>query len=122
MTLTAEARDANSRFALRHGPFPAHGDVGMGAQRRLLIGVSLVAADVAVTGDLVELLLHSRRGREGPWRRHVRVPAAWCNLTVLCNAPGIAFALLGMAVVEMERRAEPEGGAGWRDRLRDALA
>jgi hypothetical protein len=94
----------------------------LACEPNLLAHASLATTDIAVTAAVVVLLFHFRRGRDGGWWRRVGVPAACFALTVLCKASGMAFALLGMAVVEVERRAILAGSTGWQDTLRGARA
>jgi hypothetical protein len=94
----------------------------LACEPNLLAHASLATTDVAVTAALVVFLFHFRQGRDRTWWRRVGLPAACFALTVLCKASGMAFAVIGMAVVEMERRTVAESGAGWRGRLQGALA
>jgi hypothetical protein len=95
----------------------------LACEPNLLAHAALATTDVPVTGCLLALLLHFRLGRDGPWWRRVGVPAFWLALAVLCKASGLVFALIGLAVVEIEYRASlTEVGAGWRRRLRGAIA
>jgi hypothetical protein len=94
----------------------------LACEPNLLAHAALATTDVAVTAALVVLLFHFRAGRDGPWWRRVGVPVVFFALAVLCKASGMAFAVIGMAVVDMERRVRSEAGSGWRECLRAALA
>ncbi len=96
----------------------------LACEPNLLAHAALATTDVAVTAALVALLYHFRLGRDGPWWRRVGVPTACFALTVLCKASGMAFAVIGMVVVEMERRArafpltpDPSPRSRWRAAL-----
>lgn len=73
----------------------------LACEPNLLAHAALATTDVAVTAALLVLLVHFRQGRDGPWWRRVGVPAACFALTVLCKASGMAFAAIGMVVIEM---------------------
>jgi hypothetical protein len=104
----------------------------LACEPNLLAHAALATTDVAVTAALVVLLFHFQAGRDGPWWRRVGVPAACFAFTVLCKASGMAFAVIGITVVEVVRRVRanpltpnpsPPRGEGRRsERLRAALA
>jgi hypothetical protein len=82
----------------------------------LLAHATLATSDVPLSACLVALFYHFQRGREGPWRLRVGLPAIWFALSVLCKASGLMFGVLGlMAVASMGRpgMADMPNGQRW---------
>jgi hypothetical protein len=75
--------------------------VFLACEPNLLAHATLATTDVAVSAALLSLLISFRRGRGAAWLRRVGIPAAWFALVVLCKASGLAFGVMGMAVVQM---------------------
>lgn len=79
----------------------------------LLGHASLATTDVAVTACLLALLWHFHSGRDAAWWRRVGVPAVWFGLAVLAKASGLVFGVIGLAVIEFQRRAVAADATGW---------
>jgi hypothetical protein len=76
----------------------------------LLAHAGLATTDVALTACLLALFVHFRAGHSRAWGWRVGLPAAWFALAILAKASGLVFGLLGMGVLEAERRLRENGG------------
>jgi hypothetical protein len=94
----------------------------LACEPNLLAHAGLATTDVAVSACLLALLYHFRNGRSGTWWQRILVPAIWFALAVLTKASGLAFGLIGLAMVELEHRLETSAGTGtWFTRLTASL-
>jgi hypothetical protein len=88
------------------GPWGARLAVGFLAfEPNLLAHAALATTDLAVSACLLALVYHFRTAREAGWLYRVGVPMLWFAGAVLAKASGLAFGLLCMLAVELERLA-----------------
>jgi hypothetical protein len=93
----------------------------MACEPSFLAHAGLATADVAVTAGLLAFWVHFRLGRQRSWGWRVGLPGALFAVALLAKASALAFAVVGMAAIELQGRWPEVGEAGGlRPRLRTA--
>ena len=68
-----------------------------------LAHASLATSDVAVTACLLALFVEFQASRDRKWPRRIALPAVLFGIAILVKASGLAFGLIGLVAVELER-------------------
>lgn len=79
-----------------------------------LAHASLATSDVAVTACLLALFFEFRAHRDSRWPKRILLPAVLYGIAVLVKASALAFGVIGMVAIEVERLVAAGALRDWR--------
>lgn len=89
----------------------------LAAEPTFLGNACLMTADLAVTTCLLAFWVHFRLGRDQTWGWRVGLPSFLYGIALFAKISALPFGLIGMAVIELDRRrpmeARPGGLLAW---------